>query len=104
MSDPQKATTCATCGSSVDPTAFAGSCPTCLLAGLSLDGGDDAALRQRQHPAAAAAAAAPFLAPTVEELGEALPEYEVFEMIGRGGMGAVYRARDVELDRRSPSN
>src|SRR5215218_2070623 len=28
-----------------------------------------------------------------------VPNYEVFEEIGRGGMGIVYRARDTRLDR-----
>ena len=27
------------------------------------------------------------------------PQYEVSDLIGRGGMGAVYRGRQVELDR-----
>ncbi|MDP6988801.1 MAG: serine/threonine-protein kinase [Planctomycetota bacterium] len=37
--------------------------------------------------------------PTPEELSELLGEFEVEGLIGRGGMGAVYRARQKSLDR-----
>ncbi len=35
----------------------------------------------------------------VEQLARQLPELEQFELIGQGGMGAVYRARHRKLDR-----
>ncbi|MEE2939542.1 MAG: serine/threonine-protein kinase [Planctomycetota bacterium] len=37
--------------------------------------------------------------PTPEELNELLPEYEIEGLIGKGGMGAVFRARQKSLDR-----
>lgn len=40
-----------------------------------------------------------FLPPMPEELGLIFPEFEIISLIGRGGMGAVYRARERELDR-----
>ncbi|MEM7010048.1 MAG: protein kinase, partial [Verrucomicrobiota bacterium] len=37
--------------------------------------------------------------PTVEALQAALPQFEIIEMIGVGGMGAVYKAKQPKLDR-----
>ncbi len=40
-----------------------------------------------------------WIPPTIEEATLLFPQYEVSDLIGRGGMGAVYRGRQVELDR-----
>ncbi len=37
--------------------------------------------------------------PAVEEIAALFPQFEALEFIGRGGMGAVYRARQPALDR-----
>ncbi|MCC6884147.1 MAG: serine/threonine protein kinase, partial [Verrucomicrobiales bacterium] len=37
--------------------------------------------------------------PGAEELALMLPQYEIECLLGRGGMGAVYQGRQVELDR-----
>lgn len=40
-----------------------------------------------------------FNAPSIEELAPVFPGLELIELVGEGGMGAVYKARQQELDR-----
>jgi hypothetical protein len=40
-----------------------------------------------------------FVPPTPDELGPRFPQLEVLRLLGQGGMGAVYLARQPELDR-----
>jgi serine/threonine protein kinase len=37
--------------------------------------------------------------PRADELQSLLPQYEVTDMLGMGGMGAVYQGRQISLDR-----
>ena len=76
---------CAICRSAIVPDAPEGLCPECLLkAGFETKGqGGDPAFRP----------------PDVEQLTKLFPQLEIIELVGQGGMAAVYKAKQPALDR-----
>jgi serine/threonine protein kinase len=65
-----------------------GLCPECLIKSGFPTGTDPGA-----------AAAARFVPPPVSEIAHLFPQLEVIRLVGQGGMGAVFQARQPGLDR-----
>lgn len=79
--------TCPRCNSIIAEDAPGGLCPRCLMQFVAMSTGSADFTAEDRLP------------PDLETVRAAFPHLEIIELVGQGGMGAVFKARQTKLDR-----
>jgi serine/threonine protein kinase len=87
MNSPMTTGGCPTCGAELPLNAPQGLCPKCLMMGVAAPTHAGSPHGQRPAP------------PEIDAVRAAFPQLEIVELIGQGGMGAVFKARQPKLNR-----
>ncbi|MEI8288137.1 MAG: serine/threonine-protein kinase, partial [Verrucomicrobiota bacterium] len=81
---------CPSCQKPLAADGPMGLCPECLV---------KAGFPSGVESESGSAARSAFVPPPVADIAKLFPQLEVIELIGKGGMGAVYKARQIKLNR-----
>jgi serine/threonine protein kinase len=86
MNEPRQTLRCAKCGTLIPSRAPEDLCPKCLLVEIEAPT-ESGPSHERPAP------------PSLETVSASFPHLEIIELIGQGGMGCVYKARQPQLNR-----